>query len=60
MSKIPRRIKTRIRQLIARELRERLSEIPGYLDFSTDEALINAWSDYVCEIANQISPRPQP
>lgn len=43
---IPREIKRRIRQLIGRELRERLSEIPDYIETEPPE-LIDAWSEYV-------------
>ena len=55
--KIPRAIKRRIREMIAAEMRDRLTEVPGTLDhLPSDDPLIMYWSDYVLEIAQQISP----
>ncbi len=52
---IPKRIKTRIRQLIALEMRSRLTEIPEHLEAEPQD-VIDAWPDYVSDIADQISP----
>ena len=43
--------------MIAAEMRDRLTEIPGTLDhLPSDDPLVACWSDYVLEIAQQISP----
>jgi hypothetical protein len=53
--KIRRAVKSRIRALVANELRQRVSEFPGHLEQEPVEVQ-HSWTDYVCEIADQISP----
>lgn len=51
---LPRAVKTRIREMVAHEIRQRMTEAPDYI-VSESNAVINAWSDYVHVIADQIS-----
>lgn len=54
---VNRKIKTRIRELVANEMRARIAaEVPGYAETESAE-LQNVWSQYVNEIADQIYPR---
>lgn len=55
--KIRREVKSRIRALIAGELRCRVGqgEFPGYLEAEPKDVQ-EAWAEYLVEIADQISP----
>ena len=52
---VPKKVKTRIRQLIALEMRSYLTQFPEHA-MGESEELKNAWADYVLDIADQISP----
>lgn len=53
--KLSRAIKARIRRMVAAEIRERLSEPPETLS-DDPPGIIEAWPQYVREIARQIQP----
>lgn len=53
--RIPRAVKHRIRTLIATEMRDRLTELPGAVaELPDDDPIKEAWSIYVLELADQI------